>query len=310
LVKNRNSFSLPPECTYLNVEEAAERWGAKKLQGYPWTSNIHPFKRTPNKLRLLRELTDVQVERGTTRRKPWLFCEKSVQMLKEMIVLYTKRGETVWDPCFGTGTTALAAMNVDREFVGSESNEALAEAAAKRIYGFVRVAVGSGFKKERLGEVDYPLIRMQQTREGLDGMKRDNIEETYKTGELSTKSVQDRALAGGYFEIVDQKGVKGAGDRSVGLGARALKDIPTDTVVAKFFGEWSSEEAILRGTSCLLPPTSCLLRPIIPPTSYILQPTSYSYLLLPTSYLLPRGPQGHGEPTAKALPPEGHPLGD
>ena len=67
------------------------------------------------------------------RRLKRMDCEKSPDMLAQMIVLLTKNtGSLVWDPAFGTGSTANAALSVQRRFIGSELHEQRGTAAMRR----------------------------------------------------------------------------------------------------------------------------------------------------------------------------------
>lgn len=49
------------------------------------------------------------------------------------IKLFTKKGDVVLDPFMGSGTTALAAIKLDRHFIGSEKNTKYYKHALKRI---------------------------------------------------------------------------------------------------------------------------------------------------------------------------------
>ena len=49
------------------------------------------------------------------------------------IKLFTKKGDLVLDPFMGSGTTALAAMSLDRHFIGTEKNEQYYKTALNRI---------------------------------------------------------------------------------------------------------------------------------------------------------------------------------
>ena len=48
--------------------------------------------------------------------------QKPVALFEYMIRTYTNPGELVFDNCMGSGTTAIAAMNVGRNFIGFESD--------------------------------------------------------------------------------------------------------------------------------------------------------------------------------------------
>jgi len=49
------------------------------------------------------------------------------------IKLFTKKGDVVLDPFMGSGTTAIAAIQLQRHFIGSEKNTKYYKHALKRI---------------------------------------------------------------------------------------------------------------------------------------------------------------------------------
>ena len=59
--------------------------------------------------------------------------EKPVDLIRQLIEASTIKGEIVFDPFMGSGTTAIACMKTGREFVGVEINESFFEIACKRI---------------------------------------------------------------------------------------------------------------------------------------------------------------------------------
>src|SRR5699024_4951642 len=46
--------------------------------------------------------------------------QKPVALFEYLIKTYTNKGETVLDNCMGSGTTAIACMNTERNFIGFE----------------------------------------------------------------------------------------------------------------------------------------------------------------------------------------------
>ena len=68
------------------------------------------------------------VERGTVHP-----TQKPTEMFEYLIRTYTNEGETVLDNCMGSGTTAVACMNTDRNYIGFELDEDYFELASKRI---------------------------------------------------------------------------------------------------------------------------------------------------------------------------------
>lgn len=62
--------------------------------------------------------------------------EKPVALMQAYIENSTKLGDTVIDPFMGSGSTAIAALNCGRKFIGIEKNEKYFNMAKKRIDDF------------------------------------------------------------------------------------------------------------------------------------------------------------------------------
>ena len=50
-------------------------------------------------------------------------AQKPVGVLKKLIETFTDEGDVVIDPCFGSGSTARAALELNRNFYGFEINK-------------------------------------------------------------------------------------------------------------------------------------------------------------------------------------------
>jgi site-specific DNA-methyltransferase (adenine-specific) len=59
--------------------------------------------------------------------------QKPVPLFEYLIRTYTKEGEIVLDNCIGSGTTAVAAINTNRQFIGIEREPEYVEIANNRI---------------------------------------------------------------------------------------------------------------------------------------------------------------------------------
>jgi len=59
--------------------------------------------------------------------------EKPIELMKILIANSTKEGDLVLDPFMGSGTTALACLKINRNFIGMEIDEKYFEIANKRI---------------------------------------------------------------------------------------------------------------------------------------------------------------------------------
>ena len=59
--------------------------------------------------------------------------QKPVKLFEQLIKIYSNEQDTVLDNCMGSGTTAIACMNTNRNYIGFELDEGYYEAAIKRI---------------------------------------------------------------------------------------------------------------------------------------------------------------------------------
>ena len=59
--------------------------------------------------------------------------QKPLALMERIILLGTNEGDTVLDNCMGSGTTGVACSNLNRNFIGIESNEEYFRIAEKRI---------------------------------------------------------------------------------------------------------------------------------------------------------------------------------
>lgn len=59
--------------------------------------------------------------------------QKPVALLEYLIKTYTNEGETVLDNCMGSGTTGVACINTNRDFIGYELNEEYFNIAQNRL---------------------------------------------------------------------------------------------------------------------------------------------------------------------------------
>ncbi len=59
--------------------------------------------------------------------------QKPVALLEYLIKTYTLEGETVLDNCMGSGSTGVACVNTNRNFIGIEKDKKYFEIAKKRI---------------------------------------------------------------------------------------------------------------------------------------------------------------------------------
>lgn len=59
--------------------------------------------------------------------------QKPVELLEYLIKVYSNEGETILDSCMGSGSTGVAALNINRKFIGYELDKDFYDIAKKRI---------------------------------------------------------------------------------------------------------------------------------------------------------------------------------
>ena len=59
--------------------------------------------------------------------------EKPVALLEYLVKTYTNEGDTVLDNCMGSGSTGVACVNTNREFIGMELDENYYKIACERL---------------------------------------------------------------------------------------------------------------------------------------------------------------------------------
>ena len=64
--------------------------------------------------------------------------QKPVALFEYLIKTYTDEGEIVLDNCIGSGTTAVACLNTNRNFIGFEKEESYYNIANKRIEKYMK----------------------------------------------------------------------------------------------------------------------------------------------------------------------------
>lgn len=60
--------------------------------------------------------------------------QKPVALLEYLIKTYTNEGDLILDNCAGSGSTCIAAINTNRNFIGMEMDDDYFEVAENRIH--------------------------------------------------------------------------------------------------------------------------------------------------------------------------------
>ena len=81
--------------------------------------------------------------------------QKPVELLKRYILLHTMTGATVFDPYMGSGSTAIAAYNTERDFIGVELDKDYFSTAKQRLQA---ASVGSSLILNQKHEINKRLF--------------------------------------------------------------------------------------------------------------------------------------------------------
>lgn len=100
----REIFSLRNADKTGNFIKGLSNHGAKKDDGYRMPVSVNRFNNS-DKTNLLHP------------------TQKPVALFEYLIKTYTNEGETVLDNCMGSGTTAIACINTNRNYMGFEKDE-------------------------------------------------------------------------------------------------------------------------------------------------------------------------------------------
>ena len=74
-----------------------------------------------------------QIIKTTKKEKTIHPTQKPIELFEYLIKTYTNENELVVDNCIGSGTTAIACINTNRNFIGFEKDTTYYDLANKRI---------------------------------------------------------------------------------------------------------------------------------------------------------------------------------
>jgi site-specific DNA-methyltransferase (adenine-specific) len=120
-----------------SVSEGLAPWGRS---GFIHTYDVI-FWATKGQRGLLRPHLDVLTYSRVNKQERTHAAEKPVELLRLLIELSTIPGETVFDPCAGSGSTIVAAKSLGRHAEGIELDPGTADAALVRVEGTEQEAI-------------------------------------------------------------------------------------------------------------------------------------------------------------------------
>ena len=116
-----------PQKTSGHENKKTFRKGSMQGEVYGEAKKDNPYESTERYPR------SIQVVSTDTQKSSLHPTQKPVALLEYLIKTYTNEGEVVLDNCFGSGSTAVAAINTNRSFIGIEKDDNYYNIATKRI---------------------------------------------------------------------------------------------------------------------------------------------------------------------------------
>jgi len=119
-------------------------YNPQKVQGKPYVRNGNGNSKNYGKQKneMVKDHSDgmrmpIDIQKfkisNTTSEKPIHPTQKPTALCEYLIKTYTNENEVVFDTCMGSGTTAIAAINTNRQFIGFELDKEYYEKSLERI---------------------------------------------------------------------------------------------------------------------------------------------------------------------------------
>lgn len=155
MIWNKDTFSYPDSNRYRNtfeymfvfskgkpksfnpIRDRKNKYAGCKVHGTSRLVNGDTYRKSNDKKTIISEygvrfnVWDVSTEKNSKKfGHPAMFPER---LALDHIISWSNEGDVVYDPFLGSGTTALACLSVNRNFIGSEISEEYVAIINKRI---------------------------------------------------------------------------------------------------------------------------------------------------------------------------------
>ena len=128
---NSLQFSLCTEETYL---ELTDLFDLKQYKFYKEYSELQELDENNNLVyNILNNKSNKDVFHISKDNKSFHPTQKPVELFEQLIKMYSNSDDIVLDVCMGSGTTAIAAINTNRNYIGFELDEEYYNLANERI---------------------------------------------------------------------------------------------------------------------------------------------------------------------------------
>ncbi len=123
---------------------------ASKGRGVRHTFN-YDLINSPNPDAQMSSVWRIPTVQKSEKRSGYHPTQKPLRLVRRALLASTREGDLVFDPFTGSGTTAVAAKELNRFFVGAEMEEEFAELAARRVAATERGSVLRGISGQPWG---------------------------------------------------------------------------------------------------------------------------------------------------------------
>ena len=126
-------YKRPPVYNPIKVKRTTQKAGNKTKKFGEVYNNVSYEVNKDNQSDYINphDVLEIKCIHGTEKR--YHNTQKPVTLFEYLIKTYTNEGETVLDNCMGSGTTAIACLNTNRNFIGFELDETYYNLSLQRI---------------------------------------------------------------------------------------------------------------------------------------------------------------------------------
>jgi site-specific DNA-methyltransferase (adenine-specific) len=151
--KKKGGNPLLSKIQPIKIHEIISIFSKKKTNYYPiMVDRDKPKSRGKNKCKISETTNNCFIEdkvytqyypksilefSNANQREKFHPTQKPIVLCEYLIKTYTNENETILDNCMGSGTTALACLNTNRNYIGFELDATYCEIANKRIQGIL-----------------------------------------------------------------------------------------------------------------------------------------------------------------------------
>ena len=122
---------------YYPIKERLEKTETVKRFGNNGSSDSSPLAYADNRISVYKDRYPTSIKLFK-RDKGYHPTQKPLALFEYLIKTYTNEGDTVLDNCMGSGTTGVACVNLNRNFIGIELDDEYFEIAKERIERHMR----------------------------------------------------------------------------------------------------------------------------------------------------------------------------